>query len=82
MAQHSSSSERRVVITGVGAVTPVGNDMPTTWRNLIGGESGVGRIERFDPDAWGVKTPIAAEVKDWGSRTAAARRQGACGIWI
>lgn len=65
MALHSFPSERRVVITGVGAVTPVGNDMPTTWRNLLGGESGVGRIERFDPEAWGVKTPIAAEVKDW-----------------
>ena len=60
-----SSSSRRVVITGIGAVTPVGNDMPSTWRNLIAGESGVGRIQRFEPDEWGVRTPIAAEVKDF-----------------
>ena len=65
MAANVSSTARRVVITGVGAVTPVGNDMPTTWRNLIAGQSGVGRIERFDPDHWGVKTPVAAEVRDW-----------------
>ena len=57
--------DRRVVITGVGAVTPVGHDMPTTWRNLVEGESGVGPIRRFDPEEWGVKIPIAAEVKDW-----------------
>jgi len=37
--------------------------MPTTWRNLIGGQSGVSRIERFDPEQWGVRMPIAAEVK-------------------
>ena len=65
MAANVSSTARRVVITGVGAVTPVGNDMPTTWRNLIAGQSGVGRIERFDPDHWGVRTPVAAEVRDW-----------------
>ncbi len=53
------------MITGVGAVTPVGNDMPSTWRNLLDGQSGVGRIERFNPDEWGVKTPIAAEVRDF-----------------
>lgn len=60
-----ANSGRRVVITGVGAVTPVGNDMPTTWQNLVAGESGVDRIKRFDPDAWGAKSPIAAEVKDF-----------------
>ncbi len=65
MASNSVSSNRRVVITGVGAVTPVGHDMPTTWRNLVDGQSGVDRIQRFDPDHWGVKVPLAAEVKDW-----------------
>lgn len=69
MASNSSTSPRRVVITGVGAVTPVGNDMPTTWRNLLDGQSGVGRIQRFDPDAWGVKTPIAAEVRDFDAES-------------
>ena len=56
---------RRVVITGLGAVTPVGNDMPSTWDALISGESGVGRIERFDPDAAGLKVPLAAEVRNF-----------------
>ena len=56
---------RRTVITGLGAVTPVGNDIPTTWEALIGGESGVGRIERFDPDEAGLRIPLAAEVRDF-----------------
>jgi 3-oxoacyl-[acyl-carrier-protein] synthase II len=53
----------RVFITGVGAVTPVGNDAPSTWRNLLAGDSGIGRVTQFDasqfPDA------IAGEVKDF-----------------
>ena len=56
---------RRTVITGLGAVTPVGNDMRSTWDALIAGKSGVGRIERFDPDAAGLKFPLAAEVHDF-----------------
>jgi 3-oxoacyl-[acyl-carrier-protein] synthase II len=51
-----------VVITGMGAVTPLGNDLPTTWRRLVAGESGVERIRAFDPDPFPVQ--IAAEVKD------------------
>ncbi|MGZ4294115.1 MAG: beta-ketoacyl-ACP synthase II [Solirubrobacteraceae bacterium] len=54
---------RRAVITGMGAVTPVGNDLPTTWANLVAGRSGVGVITRFDADAYPVN--IAAEVKDF-----------------
>ena len=49
----------------MGAVTPVGNDMPSTWRNLVNGESGVDRIARFNPDEWGIKSPLAAEVRDF-----------------
>ena len=56
---------RRTVITGLGAVTPVGNDMSSTWDALIAGKSGVGRIERFDPDTVGLKFPLAAEVQDF-----------------
>ena len=40
---------RRVVVTGMGTVTPVGLDVPTTWDALTKGKSGIGRITRFDP---------------------------------
>ena len=53
----------RVAITGFGAVTPLGNDAETTWRSLVEGRSGVGRITTFDPTSFPVK--IAALVKDF-----------------
>jgi 3-oxoacyl-[acyl-carrier-protein] synthase II len=52
---------RRAVVTGLGAVTPIGNDHPTFWRNLVGGVSGGGPITLFDASAMDVR--IAAEVK-------------------
>jgi 3-oxoacyl-[acyl-carrier-protein] synthase II len=61
---------RRVVITGMGAVTPLGNDLRTTWRRLVAGESGVDRIHAFDPSPFTVQ--IAAEVKDDYDPTGAA----------
>ena len=54
---------RRVVITGLGAVTPLGNDLPTTWRGLLTGKSGIGLITRFD--ASGLPIRIAGEVKNF-----------------
>jgi beta-ketoacyl-acyl-carrier-protein synthase II len=54
---------RRVVITGLGAVTPLGNSAPETWRAAIAGESGIDWIRSFDADAFPVR--IAAEVKDF-----------------
>ncbi|MEP7190093.1 MAG: beta-ketoacyl synthase N-terminal-like domain-containing protein, partial [Roseiflexaceae bacterium] len=54
---------RRVVITGLGAVTPLGNDLPTTWRALLAGKSGIGLITRFD--ASGLPIRIAGEVKNF-----------------
>ncbi|MEH7118977.1 beta-ketoacyl-ACP synthase II [Neobacillus vireti] len=53
----------RVVITGIGAVTPVGNDALTTWDNIKNGVSGIGPATIFDVDKVDVK--IAAEVKDF-----------------
>lgn len=53
---------QRVVVTGLGAVTPLGNDVPTTWQSLLSGISGVGCISRFPTD--GFSTTIAAEIKD------------------
>jgi 3-oxoacyl-[acyl-carrier-protein] synthase II len=54
---------RRVVITGFGAVTPLGNDVSTFWQGLLEGRSGVGTITQFDPGELDVR--IAAEVKDF-----------------
>ena len=52
---------RRVVVTGLGLVTPLGGDVETTWSNLIAGKSGAGQITRFDTE--GQKCLIACEVK-------------------
>ena len=54
-------SMRRVAVTGLGAVTPIGNDAPSTWEAAVAGRSGVGFIEAFDAGAFPVR--IAAEVK-------------------
>ncbi|MCM3386535.1 beta-ketoacyl-ACP synthase II [Ureibacillus chungkukjangi] len=55
--------KRRVVITGIGAVTPLGNSIEETWENVIAGKSGVGALTRLDAEKFPVK--IAAEVKDF-----------------
>jgi 3-oxoacyl-[acyl-carrier-protein] synthase II len=57
---------RRAVITGIGAITPIGNDAETFWRNLLDGVSGVGPITAYDPDGEDVR--IAAEVKAFDAR--------------
>jgi 3-oxoacyl-[acyl-carrier-protein] synthase II len=54
---------RRVVITGMGAVSPLGNDLPTTWRAAVAGESGIDFIKSFDASGFPVR--VAAEVKDF-----------------
>ncbi len=51
----------RVVITGMGCISPVGNDIPTMWRNITAGNSGVDYISHYDPSDY--RTKIAAEVK-------------------
>src|SRR6476646_11366612 len=54
---------RRVVVTGLGAVTPIGADAQATWRAAVAGESGIDFIRSFDASAFPVR--IAAEVKDF-----------------
>lgn len=59
---------RRVAITGLGLVTPLGNDVPTTWHALLAGRSGVAPITHFDASGFPVR--IAAEVKEFDPRHA------------
>jgi 3-oxoacyl-[acyl-carrier-protein] synthase II len=55
--------KRRVVITGLGIVSPVGNDIDSAWDNIVNGRSGITRITRFDPSL--LNAQIAGEVKDF-----------------
>ena len=57
------SEQRRVVVTGLGIVSPLGNDLDSTWSNIIRGKSGAGRITKFDPA--GFSTTFAAELKGY-----------------
>lgn len=52
----------RVVVTGMGAVSPLGNDLPTSWSAAVAGRSGITRITHFDPE--GYRSQIAGEVKN------------------
>src|SRR5438067_10101998 len=54
---------RRIVVTGLGAVTLLGNDAPSTWRAALAGESGIDFIKSFDASGFPVR--VAAEVKDF-----------------
>src|SRR5467141_3277826 len=72
----SSNGRRRVVITGLGALTPLGNDAESSWSNLLAGESGAAEITQFDHSDYPVH--FACELKDfdptqWIDRKAARR---------
>ena len=64
---------RRVAITGLGAVTPVGNDLQSTWDGLVAGKSGVDVIRAFDATDFPVN--IAAEVKDFDATKAMSAKE-------
>ena len=65
--------ERRVVVTGMGALTPVGNDVPAFWDALVNGRSGISRITTFDP----VKTAskVAGEIKGFDADTVMPKKE-------
>src|ERR1017187_9123563 len=54
--------ERRIVVTGLGAVTSLGNDLASTWEGLVAGRCGIGPITLFDASAF--RTKLAAEIKE------------------
>jgi 3-oxoacyl-[acyl-carrier-protein] synthase II len=68
------SGTKRVVITAVGAVTPLGNDAETTWEGLATGRNGVGRLTTFDAEGFPVR--IAAQVKDFDAAKAIPKHIG------
>jgi len=69
----SLNGRRRVVITGLGALTPLGNDVETSWENLIAGRSGAAEITQFDSSRYSVH--FACEVKDFDATEFIDRKQ-------
>jgi 3-oxoacyl-[acyl-carrier-protein] synthase II len=65
--------ERRVVVTGMGALTPVGNDVPSYWDGLVNGRSGIGRITLFDPSR--VASQVAGELKGFDADTVMPKKE-------
>jgi len=66
-------ASRRVVVTGMGVISPLGLDVEQTWEALLAGRSGVGRITAFDTEGWPVK--IGAEVKGFDAPATLGRRR-------
>jgi 3-oxoacyl-[acyl-carrier-protein] synthase II len=65
--------ERRVVVTGMGALTPIGNDVATFWDGLVNGRSGISRISSFDPTK--VASKVAGEIKDFDADAVMPRKE-------
>ena len=65
--------ERRVVVTGMGAITPLGNDVASFWEGLVGGRSGISRITSFDPER--VDSKVAGEVRGFEADTVMPRKE-------
>jgi 3-oxoacyl-[acyl-carrier-protein] synthase II len=56
---------KRVVVTGLGALTPIGNDVKSFWQNIVSGKSGASRITKFDPSLF--RSQVACELKDFNA---------------
>jgi 3-oxoacyl-[acyl-carrier-protein] synthase II len=65
--------DRRVVVTGMGALTPIGNDVPSFWDGLVNGRSGITRITLFDPEK--VASKVAGEVKGFDADTVMPKKE-------
>ena len=65
--------ERRVVVTGMGALTPIGNDVASFWDSLVNGRSGIGRITMFDPTK--VASKVAGEIKGFDADTVMPKKE-------
>ncbi|MGN0183093.1 MAG: beta-ketoacyl synthase N-terminal-like domain-containing protein [Candidatus Ornithomonoglobus sp.] len=65
---------RKVVITGMGAVTPIGNDISDMWSSMVSGRHGIDKITHFDAD--GFENILAAEVKPYDESNCRCRRCG------
>lgn len=68
-----STDHRRVAVTGMGVVSPLGNDVPTFWQNLLAGRSGVGFITDFPTDK--LRSDVAASVKDFDPLTVMSAKE-------
>ena len=64
---------RRVAVTGMGAITPLGHSIDETWRAALAGASGIGPITQFDPS--GVQTTFAGEVSGWDPESVIVKRE-------
>ena len=65
--------ERRVVVTGMGALTPIGNDVASFWDGLVNGRSGITRITLFDPER--VASQVAGEIRDWDAASVMPKKE-------
>jgi 3-oxoacyl-[acyl-carrier-protein] synthase II len=65
--------ERRVVVTGLGAVTPLGNDVAATWEAMLAGRSGIGRISGFDPA--NVDSKVAGEIRGFDAEAVMPKKE-------
>jgi len=73
VADYSQNGRRRVVITGIGCVSPLGNDVKTTWDNLLAGKSGAAPIEQWDASEYPVT--FACELKEFDPRESIEHKQ-------
>jgi 3-oxoacyl-[acyl-carrier-protein] synthase II len=68
-----ADGDRRVVVTGMGAVTPLGNDVPATWEAMLAGKSGIRRIQSFDPA--NVDSKVAGEIRDFDAEAVMPKKE-------